>query len=145
MAAQDMDDDLSTLNEVVDDAPIVKLANLLIKQAIQDRASDIHIEPGERDVRVRYRIDGVLHEVMRPPKGVQAGLISRLKIMADMNIAEKRVPQDGRISANFVVPQPQCSTGPSTGLPADRDPTRSQAGTARRLRRSEIASPCVQL
>jgi type IV pilus assembly protein PilB len=102
MAADDqMDEDLATLNEVVDDAPIVKLANLLIKQAIQDRASDIHIEPGERDVRVRYRIDGVLHEVMRPPKGVQAGLISRLKIMADLNIAEKRVPQDGRISATF--------------------------------------------
>ena len=102
MAAEDdFDDDLAALNEVVDDAPIVKLANLLIKQAIQDRASDIHIEPGERDVRVRYRIDGVLHEVMRPPKGVQAGLISRLKIMADLNIAEKRVPQDGRISASF--------------------------------------------
>ena len=101
MATDDFDDDLSALNEVVDDAPIVKLANLLIKQAVQDRASDIHIEPGERDVRVRYRIDGVLHEVMRPPKGVQAGLISRLKIMADLNIAEKRVPQDGRISANF--------------------------------------------
>ncbi len=102
MGGEDDDDaDLSALSEVVDDAPIVKLANMLIKQAIQDRASDIHIEPGEKDVRVRYRIDGVLHEVMRPPKGVQAGLISRLKIMADLNIAEKRVPQDGRISATF--------------------------------------------
>ena len=93
------DDDLARVTEVSEDAPIVKLANLLIRQAIQDRASDIHIEPTEREVRVRYRIDGVLHEVMRSPKRVQAGLISRLKIMADLNIAERRVPQDGRVSA----------------------------------------------
>ncbi|MEX2660146.1 MAG: ATPase, T2SS/T4P/T4SS family [Acidimicrobiales bacterium] len=92
-------DDLSKVTEVTEDAPIVKLANLLIRQAIQDRASDIHIEPTEREVRVRYRIDGVLHEVMRSPKRVQNGLISRLKIMADLNIAERRIPQDGRVSA----------------------------------------------
>jgi type IV pilus assembly protein PilB len=92
--------DLSSLTEAIDDAPIVKLANLLIRQAIQDRASDIHVEPTERDVRIRYRVDGVLHEVMRPPKGVQAGLTSRFKIMAELNIAEKRIPQDGRLSAN---------------------------------------------
>jgi len=83
--------------ETIDDAPIVKLVNLIINQAVTDRASDIHIEPQEKDVRIRYRIDGVLHEVMRPPKRVQAGLTSRVKIMADMNIAETRVPQDGRI------------------------------------------------
>jgi type IV pilus assembly protein PilB len=83
--------------KVQDEAPIVKLANLIINQAITDRASDIHIEPQEKDVRVRYRIDGVLHEVMTPPKRVQAGLISRIKIMSDLNIAETRVPQDGRI------------------------------------------------
>jgi type IV pilus assembly protein PilB len=82
----------------VDEGPIVKMVNLLITQAIGDRASDIHIEPSERDVRIRYRVDGVLHEVMRSPKNVQAGLISRLKVMADINIAERRVPQDGRIS-----------------------------------------------
>jgi type IV pilus assembly protein PilB len=82
----------------VDEGPIVKMVNLLITQAIGDRASDIHIEPTERDVRIRYRVDGVLHEVMRSPKNVQAGLISRLKVMADINIAERRVPQDGRIS-----------------------------------------------
>jgi len=82
----------------VDEGPIVKMVNLLITQAIGDRASDIHIEPTERDVRIRYRVDGVLHEVMRSPKNVQAGLISRLKVMADINIAEKRIPQDGRIS-----------------------------------------------
>src|SRR5437870_3977423 len=93
------EDDLSRVREVVEDAPIVKLVNLLITQAVQDRASDIHIEPAEKDVRVRYRIDGVLHEVMRSPKNIQAGVISRLKIMADINIAERRVPQDGRVSA----------------------------------------------
>src|SRR5437764_1633227 len=92
------EDDLSRVREVVEDAPIVKLVNLLISQAVADRASDIHIEPAERDVRVRYRIDGVLHEVMRSPKNIQSGLISRLKIMADLNIAERRVPQDGRMS-----------------------------------------------
>jgi type IV pilus assembly protein PilB len=97
----DDDEDLASLREVTEDAPIVKLANLIIRQAVQDRASDIHIEPTEFDLRIRYRIDGVLHEVMRPPKRVQSGLISRLKIMADLNIAEKRVPQDGRLSANI--------------------------------------------
>jgi type IV pilus assembly protein PilB len=103
LAISDVDDDedLASLREVTEDAPIVKLANLIIRQAVQDRASDIHIEPTEHDVRIRYRIDGVLHEVMRPPKRVQMGLISRLKIMADLNIAEKRVPQDGRLSANI--------------------------------------------
>ena len=93
------DEDLGAIRQVTEDAPIVKLANLLIRQAIQDRASDIHIEPTERDVRIRYRIDGVLHEVMRSPKRVQSGLLSRIKIMADLDIAERRVPQDGRMSA----------------------------------------------
>jgi type IV pilus assembly protein PilB len=95
------EDDLTSVREVTEDAPIVKLVNLLITQAVQDRASDIHIEPGEHDLRVRYRIDGVLHEVMRPPKNIQSGIVSRLKIMADINIAERRVPQDGRISATI--------------------------------------------
>lgn len=90
--------DLSRVREVTEDSPIVKLVNLLVTQAISDRASDIHIEPGEDDVRVRYRIDGVLHEVMRPPKRIQSGIISRLKVMADINIAERRIPQDGRIT-----------------------------------------------
>ena len=88
-----LDDDAAS----AEDAPIIKLVNLLITQAVNDRASDIHIEPGERSLRVRYRIDGVLHEVMSPPKSVQAGITSRLKIMADINIAERRIPQDGRI------------------------------------------------
>jgi type IV pilus assembly protein PilB len=89
--------DLDQIEAAVEDAPIVKLVNLLITQAVADRASDIHVEPGEKDIRIRYRIDGVLHEVMRSPKNIQAGLISRLKVMADINIAERRVPQDGRI------------------------------------------------
>src|ERR687892_665536 len=84
-------------DQSVEDVPIVKLVNLLITQAVADRASDIHIEPAEKDIRIRYRIDGVLHEVMRSPKNIQAGLISRLKVMADINIAERRIPQDGRI------------------------------------------------
>jgi type IV pilus assembly protein PilB len=95
---QEEDDDLSKVKEIVEDAPIVKFVNLLITQAIQDRASDIHIEPTERDLRVRFRIDGVLHEVMRSPKTITAGVTSRLKIMADINIAERRIPQDGRLS-----------------------------------------------
>ena len=89
---------LSSVKELSEESPIVKLVNLLISQAIADRASDIHIEPGERDVRVRFRIDGVLHEVMRPPKNIQSGIVSRLKVMADINIAERRIPQDGRIN-----------------------------------------------
>ena len=94
------EDDLSKVKEIVEDAPIVKYVNLLITQAIQDRASDIHLEPGETELRVRFRIDGVLHEVMRSPKAIQSGVISRLKIMADINIAERRIPQDGRLSVN---------------------------------------------
>jgi type IV pilus assembly protein PilB len=99
-ASSQADDGVKDLDEIeaaVEDAPIVRLVNLLITQAVADRASDIHIEPAERDIRIRYRIDGVLHEVMRSPKNIQAGLISRLKVMADINIAERRVPQDGRI------------------------------------------------
>jgi type IV pilus assembly protein PilB len=98
--AQEEEDELSKVKEIVEDAPIVKYVNLLITQAIQDRASDIHLEPTEHDLRVRFRIDGVLHEVMRSPKAIQSGVISRLKIMADINIAERRIPQDGRLSVN---------------------------------------------
>lgn len=89
--------DLDGLTAVTEEAPIVKFVNLLISQAVADGASDIHIEPTERDLRVRYRIDGVLHEVMRSPRSIQSGVISRLKIMAEVDIAERRIPQDGRI------------------------------------------------
>ena len=87
---------------VDDDVPIVRFVNLIVSQAIQDRASDIHIEPAERDLRVRYRIDGVLHEMQRAPKSIQSGVISRLKIMSDIDIAERRKPQDGRMSVMHV-------------------------------------------
>lgn len=91
--------DLSNLGDSIDDdAPIVRYVNLLVTQAITDRSSDIHIEPTEHDLRVRYRIDGVLHEVQRSPKNIQSGVISRVKIMSDIDIAERRKPQDGRMS-----------------------------------------------
>lgn len=91
--------DLSKMGDFVDDdAPIVRYVNLLVTQAITDRASDIHIEPTEHDLRVRYRIDGVLHETQRSPKNITGGVTSRVKIMSDIDIAEKRKPQDGRMS-----------------------------------------------
>jgi type IV pilus assembly protein PilB len=89
---------LSIAESSDDDAPIVRFVNLLVSQAIQDHASDIHIEPAEHDVRVRYRIDGVLHAMQSAPKSIQNGVISRLKIMSDIDIAERRKPQDGRMS-----------------------------------------------
>jgi type IV pilus assembly protein PilB len=88
-------------DEVTVDAPIVRLADLIITQAIAQKASDIHIEPFEKQLIVRYRVDGILREVMSPPKALQQALVSRFKIMANLNIAEKRVPQDGRIQVNI--------------------------------------------
>ena len=84
------------LKDAGEDAPIVKYVNLIITEAVQEHASDVHIEPGEKDVRIRYRIDGVLHEIRRSPRKIHPGLVSRIKILASMNIAERRVPQDGR-------------------------------------------------
>jgi len=94
------DDDVSIdqLREMMDDAPVVRLVNLIIQQALRDKASDIHIQPEANRLRVRYRIDGILHDSMTVPKKAQAPLISRIKVMADLDIAEKRAPQDGRIS-----------------------------------------------
>jgi type IV pilus assembly protein PilB len=98
--------DTGTGDESVDDAviagadvPVVRLVNQIIREAVKDRASDIHFEPMAKDVVVRYRVDGVLHEVMRIPRTARAEITSRIKIMADMNIAERRRPQDGRIRA----------------------------------------------
>ncbi|MCU0634513.1 MAG: Flp pilus assembly complex ATPase component TadA [Gemmatimonadaceae bacterium] len=93
------DDDASTLamQAQVDDAPVVKLINAILTDAVNKRASDIHFECFEHELRVRYRIDGALQEVMKPPLKLKAALISRFKIMASLNIAERRVPQDGRI------------------------------------------------
>ncbi len=100
LESNEEEDSLARVKEIVDDAPIVKFVNLLIAQGIADRASDIHIEPGEHDLRVRFRIDGVLHDIMKSPRSIQAGVISRLKIMSDMDIAERRIPQDGRLSVS---------------------------------------------
>jgi type IV pilus assembly protein PilB len=98
-AADQIEGDEEHLEAALEEAPIVKLVNAIMTQAVGDRASDVHIEPMERNVRIRFRVDGVLHEPMPPaPKNIQGGLISRLKVMADLNIAEKRIPQDGRIS-----------------------------------------------
>lgn len=91
-------DATENLEDEDDDVPIVRFVNLIISQAIQDRASDIHIDPTERHLRVRYRIDGVLHDVQQAPTGIKNGVISRLKIMSGIDIAERRKPQDGRIT-----------------------------------------------
>lgn len=85
------------LLDIATKAPVIKLVNLIIFEAVKARASDIHIEPHEKDLRVRYRIDGVLYKAINPPKQYQSAITSRLKIMANLNIAEKRLPQDGRI------------------------------------------------
>ncbi len=93
-------EELEEVQDLLDaetEAPIIKLINLILYQAVESRASDIHIEPYEKDMLVRYRIDGVLYERLQPPKKFQSALISRIKIMANLNIAEKRLPQDGRI------------------------------------------------
>jgi type IV pilus assembly protein PilB len=91
------DEDVDRAAALEGEAPIIRVVNVIIQQAINDRASDIHVEPDRRGIRIRYRVDGVLHEVMQMPKYVHAPLISRIKIMGDMNIAERRLPQDGRI------------------------------------------------
>jgi len=88
---------LDEMKQLVDEAPIVRVVNLIISQAINDKTSDIHIEPDAKSVRVRYRVDGVLHEVMQPPKHIQAPMVSRIKIMSSLDIAERRIPQDGKI------------------------------------------------
>lgn len=90
-------EDIGDLLESEDDAPVIRLVNTLISQAMKDRASDIHIEPFEKEVVVRFRIDGVLHSIVNPPKSVQSAMTSRIKVMAGLDIAEKRHPQDGRI------------------------------------------------
>jgi type IV pilus assembly protein PilB len=91
------DVDLGSLERATEDAPVVKLVNLILTDAIRKKASDIHIEPYERSFRVRYRIDGILYEVMKPPMKLKNAITSRIKIMSELDIAERRLPQDGRI------------------------------------------------
>lgn len=108
---QDMEEDSSTIiSEIeekadllddISDAPIIKLANHIISQSVKARASDIHMEPYQDSFKVRYRVDGILYDLLSPPKWVQPTLISRIKVMAKMNIAEKRLPQDGRLDVKI--------------------------------------------
>ena len=103
MRDEDRDMIISAVEETGDllddtsDAPVIKLVNLMLSQAVKARASDIHIEPYQNRIKIRHRVDGILYDMLSPPKHVQSTLISRIKIMAKLNIAEKRLPQDGRI------------------------------------------------
>lgn len=94
-------EDTADLLEDTSDAPIIKLVNHIISQSIKARASDIHIEPYQDSFKVRYRVDGILYDLLTPPKWIQAALISRIKVMAKLNIAEKRLPQDGRLEVRI--------------------------------------------
>jgi type IV pilus assembly protein PilB len=96
-SATPMDEETAEATKLADEAPIIRIAHGVIQQAVKERASDIHVEPDTKGVRIRFRVDGVLQEVMRLPKHIHPPLTSRYKIMADMNIAERRIPQDGRI------------------------------------------------
>ena len=84
-----------------EEAPVIKLVNVILMSAIQKGASDIHIEPYEKELRVRYRIDGILYNIMQPPMKFRDAITSRIKIMSKLDIAEKRLPQDGRIKIRF--------------------------------------------
>ena len=94
---EEEEESLAALQVQVEDAPVVKFINGLLTDAVRKGVSDIHIEPYEKEIRVRYRLDGALYEVMKPPMKMKAALVSRIKILSDLNIAERRVPQDGRI------------------------------------------------
>jgi len=96
-AAADLEESSRDLLDVTDEAPVIKLVNSILGQAVKEKVSDIHIEPFEKHLSVRFRKDGILREVLRPPKRFQASITSRIKIMGNLNIAEKRLPQDGRI------------------------------------------------
>src|SRR5204862_2467455 len=91
------EDDVERLRDLASEAPVIRLVNQLIARAVETRASDVHIEPFADRLRVRYRYDGVLHEVESPSAALQSAIISRIKIMARLDIAERRLPQDGRI------------------------------------------------
>lgn len=97
----DLDDEIGNLEAMAKEATVVKLVNLILRQAVQERASDVHVEPFEKGLQVRYRIDGMLHPIPSPPKRLQSAIISRLKIMSSLDIAERRKPQDGRIKTRI--------------------------------------------
>ncbi len=91
------DDDIEQLRDLASEVPVIRMVNLIISRAVESRASDIHIEPFEKELQLRYRVDGVLHNIDPPPNQLRAAVISRIKLMAKLNIAERRLPQDGRI------------------------------------------------
>ncbi len=90
------------LNDDSEDAPIIRFVDLIISRAVRERASDIHVEPTSSGLRIRFRIDGVLHDAMHPPRSLHAGILSRIKVMSGIDIAEKRIPQDGRVSLSIM-------------------------------------------
>jgi len=98
---EEQDVDLAQLRQQVEDAPVVRLVNLMIAEAIDQRASDIHVEPARDKVTVRFRIDGVLHEVMKPPKHLQMAIVSRIKVLSELDIAIRLLPQDGRLTVHL--------------------------------------------
>ena len=98
----DDEEDVDHLRDLASEAPVIRLVNNIINRAVEQRASDIHIEPFEQELKIRYRIDGVLHDVETPPRRLQAAIVSRIKIMAKLNIAERRLPQDGRIKLRLM-------------------------------------------
>src|SRR5205085_8276694 len=95
--------DLAALAQASEDAPVVRLVNVLLVDSLRRGASDIHVEPYEKELRIRFRIDGVLYDVMHPPLKLRDALISRIKIMSKLDISEKRLPQDGRIKIKVKV------------------------------------------
>jgi type IV pilus assembly protein PilB len=99
-AASEAADDAALMEDMANQAPIVKFVNLVLQQAVQDRASDIHFEPFEEEFKIRYRVDGALYEMSPPPKHLALPVISRIKVMSNLNISERRMPQDGRITHN---------------------------------------------
>src|SRR5690242_1875660 len=101
LAAEEQEMDLAALEKAAEEAPIIKLVNLVLTDAVKRGASDIHIEPYERELRVRFRVDGVLQSVMTPPLKLRDAIASRVKIMAKLDISEKRLPQDGRIMIKY--------------------------------------------
>ncbi len=99
--SEEDDVDLAVLRQQVEDAPVVRLVNLMLAEAIDARASDIHVEPMRERMSVRFRIDGVLHEMMRPPKNLQMAIVSRIKVLSELDIAIRLLPQDGRLSVHL--------------------------------------------
>src|SRR6516162_390620 len=98
----DDEEDVDHLRDLASEAPVIRMVNLIINRAVEQRASDIHVEPFENELKVRYRIDGVLHDVETPPRRLTAAIVSRIKIMAKLDIAERRLPQDGRIKLRMM-------------------------------------------